>query len=125
MPRETGSVRQGKARSAAIAESGTIKLTRKQVAHRLGVAETSVRRLEGTQLHPVHLGRFVYFDEQEVESYAADHASARTPRNTGEVAARAFELFRTGHGFRDVVIRCDRRPNGCASYTGSTRSVRI
>jgi hypothetical protein len=110
MSREFGSNRQGRARSAAIAGSGTSTLTRKQVAHRLGVAETSVRRLEGTQLHPVYRGRFVYFDEQEVESYATEHASGRNPKNTGEMAAQAFELFRAGQGFRDVVIQLRQTP---------------
>jgi hypothetical protein len=80
------------------------------VARRLGVAETSVRRLEGTWLHPTHRGRFVFFDEREVENYAADHAARRNGRDQGEVAARAFELFRAGHDFRDVVIELRQTP---------------
>jgi hypothetical protein len=85
-------------------------LTRKQVADRLGVGETSVRRLEGSRLHPVHRGRFVYFDEREVESYAAEHAPGRVTGSSGEIAAQAFELFRAGKGFRDVVIELRQTP---------------
>jgi hypothetical protein len=85
-------------------------LTRKQVADRLGASETSVRRLEGTQLHPVHRGRFVYFDEHEVENYAAERAPGRTSGAPGEIAAQAFELFRAGKGFRDVVIELRQTP---------------
>jgi hypothetical protein len=80
------------------------------VAERLAISETSVRRLEGTQLHPAHRGRFVYFDEREVESYAAEQAPGRRTGNPGEIAAKAFELFRAGKGFRDVVIELRQTP---------------
>jgi hypothetical protein len=110
MPRETGSRRHVAPPRAAIAESAGNAMTRKHVAERLGVSETSVRRLEGTRLHPVHRGRFVYFDEHEVESYASERSPGRPSGNPGEIAAHAFELFREGKGFRDVVIELRQTP---------------
>jgi hypothetical protein len=84
-------------------------MTRKQAADRLGVAETSVRRLEGTYLHPIRDGRFVFFDEAEVERCAAE-GCGRRKHDSGDVAARAFELFREGRDFRDVVIELRQPP---------------
>jgi len=84
-------------------------MTRKQVADRLGVAETSVRRLEGAHLHPIRHGRLVFFDQAEVEQYAAE-GSGRRGHDSGDVAARAFELFREGKDFRDVVIELRQTP---------------
>ncbi len=110
MLRGFGSGRRRNVQRAAIAQGGTRELTRKQVASRLGIAETSVRRLEGTSLHPAHRGRFVFFDAQEVEGYAAEHGGGRKGRDHGEVAARAFELFRAGQDFRDVVIELRQSP---------------
>ena len=110
MPGKTGSRRHRGAASAAIAGPTGSALTRKQVAGRLGVSETSVRRLEGTRLHPTHRGRLVYFDEHEVERYATERAPGRGSGNPGEIAANAFELFRAGKGFRDVVIELRQTP---------------
>jgi hypothetical protein len=84
-------------------------MTRKQAADRLGLAETSVRRLEGTYLHPIRDGRFVFFDEAEVERCAAE-GCGRRKQDSGDVAARAFELFREGRDFRDVVIELRQPP---------------
>ena len=94
-------------RSANAGDGG--ELTRKQAAARLGVAETSVRRLEGIHLHPIRRGRFVYFDAQEVERCASE--GTRCQPDSGEIAARAFELFRSGRDFRDVVIELRQTPD--------------
>jgi hypothetical protein len=93
----------------AIAAGGN-ELTRKQVAQRLGISETSVRRLEGTRLHPIVRGRFVHFDRQEVETFAEKKSQDRTKSDAGEVAARAFELFRAGKDLREVVIELRQTP---------------
>lgn len=45
-------------------------MTRIQVARRLGISKTSVRRLEGRELTPYRTGRGVVFDSIEVEAYA-------------------------------------------------------
>jgi hypothetical protein len=109
MGRRFGSRSTSEEADAALAIAGSGRMTRKQVADRLGVAETSVRRLEGTYLRPIRQGRFVFFDEAEVERYAAESGGHRR-HDSGEVAARAFELFREGKDFRDVVIELRQSP---------------
>ncbi len=83
-------------------------LTRSQVASRLGVAITTVRRLENKgRLHPRRTKRGFLFRIEEINRIEPGYASrARSPRplQTGEIAARAFELFEHGKGLRDVVI---------------------
>jgi hypothetical protein len=51
----------------------------------------------------------VLFDEAEVERCATE-GGARRRQDSGEVAARAFELFREGRDFRDVVIELRQPP---------------
>jgi hypothetical protein len=109
MGRRFGSGSASADAEAALATAGSGRMTRKQVADRLGVAETSVRRLEGTYLHTIRHGRFVFFDEAEVEHYAAE-GGGRRKHDSGEVAARAFELFREGKDFREVVIELRQTP---------------
>jgi hypothetical protein len=109
MGRRFGSGSASHDADAALAVAGSGRMTRKQVADRLGVAETSVRRLEGTYLHTIRHGRFVFFDQAEVEHYAAE-GGRRQRHDSGEVAARAFELFREGKDFRDVVIELRQTP---------------
>ncbi len=109
MGRRFGSRSASDEADAALAVAGNGQLTRKQVADRLGVAETSVRRLEGAYLHPIRHGRFVFFDQAEVEQYAAE-GGGRRGHDSGDVAARAFELFREGKDFRDVVIELRQTP---------------
>lgn len=79
-------------------------LTRADVARRLRVHTSSVRRWESAGLlHPrvdpngVHL-----FDHVEVEQLAATRRPARS--DAGELAARALEFFRQGMSVADVVI---------------------
>jgi hypothetical protein len=107
--RGSGSHRARSIAGPANAGHNVSELTRKQVAALLGVAETSVRRLEGTHLHPIRRGRFVFFDAQEVERCAAE--GTRRQPDSGEIAARAFELFRSGRDFRDVVIELRQTPD--------------
>ena len=107
--RGSGSHRARSIAGSANAGHNVSELTRKQAAALLGVAETSVRRLEGTHLHPIRRGRFVFFDAQEVERCAAE--GTRRQPDSGEIAARAFELFRSGRDFRDVVIELRQTPD--------------
>lgn len=79
-------------------------LTRADVARRLRVHTSSVRRWETAGLlHPsvdpngVHL-----FDHFEVEQLASTRRPARG--EAGELAARTLELFRNGMSLADVVI---------------------
>jgi hypothetical protein len=94
-------------------------LTRKQVAIRLQVSTSSVRRLEGTRLHPQQDERGVWwFDPSDVESLADEGsvrqraASTRKHSNTtaGEVAARIFVMFAEGKGLRDIVVTARQPP---------------
>ncbi len=80
-------------------------LTRAEVAAELGVSSSTVRRLEGSELHPVTLddGKHV-FDPEEVRAVARTRARSGTASPRGELAARACELFREGKGSIDVII---------------------
>ncbi len=88
-------------------------LTRAAVARRLGIGITTVRRLEGTTLHPtVGPGGVRQFSAEEVERLASQR-SAKSPAPTstaGEVAAEAFRMFRDGYDFPDIVIRLRQTP---------------
>jgi hypothetical protein len=84
------------------------------VVELMRVSVTTVRRLQGSELHPRRSPEGVYlFDPREVEE-----ASARRPpppervecREPGELAAEAFKLFRDGVDVRDAVIALRRPP---------------
>jgi excisionase family DNA binding protein len=91
-------------RSGGVTEKGDRpELTRDEVAERLGVHKSTVRRLEGKALHPVRRGRRFVFDAKEVEALEA-RQTTQSPSEDGEMAARAFELFEAGKTFRQVVI---------------------
>jgi hypothetical protein len=79
------------------------KLTRNQVARRLGVHITTVRRLErAKKLRPQKNEHGTWlFDAQEVEQLAAARTSAAT---SGAVAARVFQALRDGFSLQDIVI---------------------
>jgi hypothetical protein len=97
------------------------RLTRGQVATRLGISVSTVRRLEGTRLHPTIDGEDVrWFDEKEVASLAAELANATssrrkgtrgTPRaeatparSQGEIAALVFERFEQRQSLAEIVV---------------------
>jgi len=97
-------------RTAAFDSRASGWLIRKQVAKRLGIAENSVKRRDGIDFNPVQRGRFFFYDPAEVERYAEQHGPKRATQPDGEIAARAFELFKAGKDFRDVVIELRQPP---------------
>ncbi len=93
-------------------------LTRDDVAKRLGVSISTVRRLEGTRLHPSIDGNSVRrFKASDVERLAKElQAEQRSPRNgqqavvraaemsKGELAALVFEQLEQRHSLSEIVI---------------------
>jgi len=93
-------------------------LTRDDVAKRLGVSISTVRRLEGTRLHPSIDGNSVRrFKASDVERLAKElEAEQRSPRNVqqavvraaemskGELAALVFERLEQRHSLSEIVI---------------------
>ena len=93
-------------------------LTRDDVAKRLGVSVSTVRRLEGSKLHPVVTNTGVRrFKPADVEQLAATlAANQNTQRNAekaavravelskGELAARVFERLEQRHSLAEIVI---------------------
>jgi DNA-binding transcriptional MerR regulator len=93
-------------------------LTRDDVAKRLGVSVSTVRRLEGTRLHPVIDDKSVRrFRASDVERLAKElEAEQRSPRNAqqavvraaemskGELAALVFERLEQRHSLAEIVI---------------------
>lgn len=87
------------------------RLTRSDVARRLGVTTTTVRRLEGTTLHPeIGDDGVRLFTRDEVERLAHARAAKPAPEATGEVAAEAFRLFRQGYDLAEIVMRLKQPP---------------
>jgi hypothetical protein len=96
----------------------TASLTRHDVATRLGVSVSTVRRLEGSRLHPVVTDKGVHrFAADAVERLAASlNAEQGTPRNMekaatravelskGELAALVFERLEQRHSLAEIVI---------------------
>jgi hypothetical protein len=93
-------------------------LTRDDVAKRLGVSISTVRRLEGTRLHPLIDDKSVRrFKASDVERLAKElEAEQRSPRNAqqavvraaeipkGELAALVFERLEQRHSLSEIVI---------------------
>lgn len=93
-------------------------LTRDDVARRLGVSISTVRRLEGTRLHPLIDDKSVRrFKASDVERLAKElEAEQRSPRNAqqavvraaemskGELAALVFERLEQRHSLSEIVI---------------------
>ncbi len=102
------------------AASAEVELTRDELANRLGVHKSKVRRLEKAKvLHPVlRNGRYV-FDLKEVVAYERSQRKG-PPSDAGQIAGRAFHLLREGKGFRDLVIELSIEPERarelCRSY---------
>ncbi|MEY4581493.1 MAG: hypothetical protein RL701_6196 [Pseudomonadota bacterium] len=93
--------------------------TRQQVAHRLQISVSSVRRLEGTRLQPVQDEAGVWrFEPAEVEELVQDGPvkRRRAPerhrdcQNAGEAAAHVFRLFGAGKSLRDIVVEARQTP---------------
>lgn len=89
------------------------KLTRSQVAEALDVSISTVRRLEGTRLHPeIGPGNTRLFDPAEVAAVAASLARSAPPPpepkapalTRGELAARIFERFEQRYSLSEIVI---------------------
>ncbi len=95
------------------------RLTRGQVADRLNVSVSTVRRYEGVRLHPtVDKNDVRWFDEREVAALAADlvnqatikrarasePASAPHARSPGEIAALVFERLEQRQSLPEIVI---------------------
>lgn len=83
-------------------------LTRREVAEQLGISVSSVRRLEGTTLHPVQDEHGVWrFDASTLDAVPARRqrraVRRRRPR-PGEVAARVFRLLDERRSLRDIVV---------------------
>jgi hypothetical protein len=97
-------------RNELFTKSGRL-LMRSEVARRLGVTTTTVRRLEGTVLHPrVNEKGERLFDPSEVERAANSRSTKPAPEASGEVAAEAFRLFRQGYDLEDIVMRLKQPP---------------
>ena len=98
---------------------GGDRLTRGQVAERLGVSISTVRRYEGSQLHPtVDENDVRWFAQAEVTALAARIANERSDkpsrgvgstasapkRSAGELAALVFERFEQRQSLAEIVI---------------------
>jgi hypothetical protein len=94
-------------------------LTRAEVARKLGVGASTVRRLEGGALQPILGSDGVHrFDAGEVDAYRAVRGGQRRRKNLpskaspktapvraeGKHHARAFRLFEAGRSHAEVVI---------------------
>lgn len=80
-------------------------LTRAEVAKALGCSIPTVRRMEGTTLHPLQDADGVHrFAPLEVLQVVRERgARALDTSKEGERDARIFEMFDAGHGIREVV----------------------
>jgi len=98
-----------------------VRLTRGQVATRLGISVSTVRRLEGAKLHPaIDSDDVRWFEESEVASLAAEIANTTSAkrrggsaptttmtapgRSLGEIAALAFERFEQRQSLAEIVV---------------------
>lgn len=81
------------------------KLSRSEVAKRLGVSKATIRRREGTELHPTIGPRGERaFDPKEVEALAsAARVTKKRPQTKGEIAAWIFELIDQQKSLAEIV----------------------
>jgi hypothetical protein len=89
------------------------RLTRRQVAESLQVSVATVRRLEGSELHPEKNDKGVWtFDASEVARVVGLRSRKRRVKreDEGDVAARVFELLEQGYDLRDIVVALRVRP---------------
>ena len=89
-------------------------LTRGQVARRLGLSLSTVRRMEGVQLKPIVGERGVrYFEETEIQAILVRVRRTRVPVDdgaSGALAAAAFTLFLNGADVIAVVAELREPP---------------
>ena len=84
-------------------------LTRSEVAAILGVHISTVRRLEGRDLHPIRDANGVHrFDRREVEDLAARRGRAGRP--SGAMAARVYQLLRDRKTIGEIVCETELTP---------------
>lgn len=103
--------------------AGGAPLSRVEVADRLGISVSTVRRYEGERLHPKRGADGVHrFEPAEVTALAAELANLPrmrrrirnagpgpllprfAPRSADEVAAQVFERFEQRHSMAEIVI---------------------
>jgi hypothetical protein len=90
----------------------TGRLTRKQVAQRLGVSISKVRTMEGSELHPTREDGVNYFAPGEVEALARDApAKPKIELAHGQLAARVFRLLDAGKNLREIVTELEESPD--------------
>ena len=90
-------------------------LTRHDVAARLGVSVSTVRRMELVQLYPVADEHGVWrFDPADLEGLEVRprprRALATPPSHEGRLAARTFVLFARGASLREIVVTTRQAP---------------
>ena len=87
------------------------RMTRRQVADRIGKSVYKVRSMEGKELHPRVRDGVNYFDPEEVERVAAAMgASAKHSLTGGQLAAKMFEMFAEGWQLPDIVCALEVEP---------------
>jgi hypothetical protein len=97
--------------------TGQQRLTRREVAERLGISVSSVRRLEGVGLHPVLDDDGVWrFDPAELERMPVQRKPRRGGKRSrtskeGDAAARVFAMFGQGRSLRDIVLSAKQPPD--------------
>lgn len=94
-------------------------LTRREVAERLGVSTSTVRRMEFDRLHPVEDEQGVWrFDPAELEGIeprarrqrAPTSEEARERQREGRIAARVFLLFARNASLARIVVTTKQTP---------------
>jgi hypothetical protein len=100
---------------AIVAGPSGKRLTRGQVAQRLGLSLSTVRRMEGVQLNPIIGERGVhYFEETEIRTVLVRVRRTRMrddEQADGMLAAAAFALFRDGSDVVGVVAELRENPD--------------
>jgi hypothetical protein len=100
---------------ASVASGSGRVLTRVEVARRLGLSPSTIRRMEGKVLNPVVGARGVhYFTETEIEAVFVRIRESRRGegvRAEGRSGAEAFALFREGGDPIEAVKRLELGPD--------------
>jgi len=92
------------------------KLTRASAAERLGVSISTLRRLEGIDIHPTTgPGGVRLFDPADVDALAQKRKPRPEVSPGGELAAQVFALFQSGAEPVDVVVHLKLDPERVAS----------
>jgi transcriptional regulator with XRE-family HTH domain len=113
---------------AAPARGPGRRLTRRQVAQRLGLSLSTVRRMEGGELKPIIDERGVrYFEATEIQAVFVRVRRTRKPereRADGTLAAAAFELFQRGADVVAVVKELREAPEKIETLLGHWKRLR-